>query len=164
MKKPTIHIICLSFLLSVSIASGCAHQTDSTASYTRDGETYGQVRGTFRHKWWNYYERGLSFADGQFFKEAVKDFNAAIRKREKDQRMARTYGMHFMDYFPHRELGIVQYQTGNLEAAKRGIITFSPPVSHFEGQILSGSCQKGSDGKERRSGGASPSYHQFLRR
>ena len=117
MKKSTIHIICLSFLLSVSILSGCAHQPDR-AAYTRDGKTYGQVRGTFRHKWWNYYARGLSFADGQFFEEAVKDFNAAIRKRDKDQRMARTYGMHFVDYFPHRELGIVQYQTGNLEAAK----------------------------------------------
>jgi hypothetical protein len=32
--------------------------------------------------------------------------------------MARTYGMHFIDYFPHRELGIVYYQLGELELAK----------------------------------------------
>ena len=117
MKKSTIHVFCLSFLLAVSILSGCAHQPDR-AAYTKDGKTYGQVRGTFRHKWWNYYERGLSFADGRFFEEAARDFKLAIAKREKDQRMARTYGMHFVDYFPRRELGIVHYQTGDLEAAK----------------------------------------------
>lgn len=33
--------------------------------------------------------------------------------------MARTYGMHFIDYFPHRELGIVFYQMGDLKAGKR---------------------------------------------
>ncbi len=96
MKKSTIHVFCLSFLLAVSILSGCAHQPDR-AAYTKDGKTYGQVRGTFRHKWWNYYERGLSFADGRFFEEAARDFKLAIEKREKDQRMARTYGMHFVD-------------------------------------------------------------------
>jgi len=116
-KKSTIYVFCLQFLLTVSILSGCAHQPDR-AAYTRDGKVYGEVRGTFRHKWWNYYERGLSFADGLFFEEAARDFNSAIAKREKDQRMARTYGMHFVDYFPRRELGIVHYQTGNLEAAK----------------------------------------------
>ncbi|MBW1743617.1 MAG: hypothetical protein JRJ47_09350, partial [Deltaproteobacteria bacterium] len=31
----------------------------------------------------------------------------------------RTYGMHFIDYFPHRELGIAYYRTGNLSAAKK---------------------------------------------
>jgi len=118
MKKSTSPVLCLLFLLAVSILCGCAHQPDR-AAYTKDGKVYGQVRGTFRHKWWNYYERGLSFTDGRFFEEAVKDFNSAIAKREKDQRMARTYGMHFVDYFPHRELGIVHYQTGNLEAARR---------------------------------------------
>jgi TolB-like protein/tetratricopeptide (TPR) repeat protein len=80
---------------------------------------YGKVQGAFRHRWWNYYERGLSFAEGEFFREAIEDLRAAIQQRVKDQRMARTYGMHFIDYFPHRELGIVYYEIGNLEAAKR---------------------------------------------
>ncbi|HIJ36344.1 MAG TPA: hypothetical protein HPP59_03585, partial [Deltaproteobacteria bacterium] len=118
MKKSTFLIFYLPFLLIVSILPGCAHQPDGTA-YTRDGKEYGQVRGTFRHKWWNYYERGVSYSDGRFFEEAATDLNLAIEKRENDQRMARTYGMHFVDYFPHRELGIVHYQTGNLEAAKK---------------------------------------------
>lgn len=32
--------------------------------------------------------------------------------------MARTYGMHFIDYFPHRELGIIYWMEGDLEAAQ----------------------------------------------
>jgi len=84
----------------------------------KDGKEYGRVQGAFRHRWWNFYERGLSFAEGEFFPEAAADLKEAIRQRTKDQRMARTYGMHFIDYFPHRELGIVYYETGRLEAAK----------------------------------------------
>ncbi|MCG6881665.1 MAG: hypothetical protein LJE96_21285 [Deltaproteobacteria bacterium] len=84
-----------------------------------DGKTYGKVQGSFRGRWWNYYERGLSYADGRFFEEAARDFRTAIQKREKDQRMARTYGMHFVDYFAHRELGIVYFRMGDLEEAKK---------------------------------------------
>jgi TolB-like protein len=97
---------------------GCAEQA-AGPGYTRDGKEYGKVRGAFRHRWWNYYERGLSFAEGEFYQEALSDLRKAIDQRDEDQRMARTYGMHFIDYFPHRELGIVHYQMGKLDAAKR---------------------------------------------
>jgi TolB-like protein len=97
---------------------GCAGEPSGPA-YIKNGKEYGKVRGAFRHRWWNYYERGLSFADGEFYNEALKDFNTAIEMREKDQRRARTYGMHFVDYFPHRELGIVNYKMGKLDDAKK---------------------------------------------
>jgi hypothetical protein len=101
----------------------------SRRAYVKNGKEYGKVSGAFfRHRWWNYYERGLSFAEGKFFPEAVSDLEEAIQQREKDQRMARTYGMHFMDYFPHRELGIVYYETGDLEVAKREL---EVSLSHF---------------------------------
>lgn len=111
------------FLLALTLigllsASSCAVQ-EKAPIYTSDGKTYGQVEGSFRGRWWNYYERGLSYADGRFFEEAARDFRTAIQKREKDQRMARTYGMHFVDYFAHRELGIVCFQMGNLEGAEK---------------------------------------------
>jgi hypothetical protein len=96
----------------------CAAQT-SAPVYTRNGKEYGKVSGAFRHRWWNYYERGLSYADGEFFEEAQSDLRAAIAQRHNDQRRARTYGMHFIDYFPHRELGIVYYQLGDLGLAKQ---------------------------------------------
>ena len=59
--------------------------------------------------------------DGAFYPEAITDFEAAIAQREKDQRMARTYGMHFVDYFPHRELGVALFEAGNLERAQTEI-------------------------------------------
>jgi hypothetical protein len=97
--------------------TSCAVQ-EIASVYKKNGKTYGEVQGSFRGRWWNYYERGLSYADGSFFEEAARDFRTAIDKRENDQRMARTYGMHFVDYFPHRELGIVFFRMGDLEAAK----------------------------------------------
>ncbi|MBW1896723.1 MAG: hypothetical protein JRI47_06665 [Deltaproteobacteria bacterium] len=119
MKKATTCVLLLStFLLALSLW-GCAGQPQRPA-YVKDGKEYGKVSGAFfRHRWWNYYERGLSFADGKFFDEAVADLKEAIEQRTKDQRMARTYGMHFIDYFPHRELGIVYYELESLELAQR---------------------------------------------
>ena len=100
----------------------------SRPTYVKHGKVYGEVGGAFRHRWWNYYERGLSFAEGEFFSEAVSDLREALKQRTKDQRMARTYGMHFIDYFPHRELGIAHYEMGNLEVAKREL---ELSLSHF---------------------------------
>ena len=111
----------ISFLITLVFATSvlrCAPEP-SKSSYMRNGKEYGKVGGAFfRHRWWNHYERGLSFAEGEFYQEALADLKEAISQREKDQRMARTYGMHFIDYFPHRELGIVYYQIGNLEKAR----------------------------------------------
>ena len=42
--------------------------------------------------------------------------------------MARTYGMHFIDYFPHRELGIIHYEVGDLDAARKEL---ELSLSHF---------------------------------
>ena len=96
---------------------GCAEQAAGPV-YTKEGREYGKTKGAFRHRWWNYYERGISYGEGEFYTEAVADFETAIEQRYDDQRMARTYGMHFIDYFPHRELGIVCYRMGNLKAAR----------------------------------------------
>jgi len=118
MKRKRLQILIL-FLVSFILHSLCqCVAQNSRPIYVKDGKTYGKVGGTFRHRWWNYYERGLSYADGGFYNEALEDLNEAISQRDKDQRMARTYGMHFIDYFPHRELGIVYYQLGKLGLAK----------------------------------------------
>lgn len=87
--------------------------------YHEEGRQYGVIPGPFRDKWWNYYERGLSFADGGFFPEAIRDLSEAVRRRAADQWRARTYGMHFLRYFPHRELGIVYYRLDRPEDAIR---------------------------------------------
>jgi len=79
-------------------------------THTVDGKEYGVTSGLFRDRWWNYYERGVSFSEGGVYQEAISDFETAIRKRKSDQWRSRTYGMHFVNYFPHRELGKVYYQ------------------------------------------------------
>ncbi len=73
--------------------------------------------GTFRGKWWNYYDRAVEKAELGKWQEAVTDLLKALSLREKDQRMARTYGMHFVDYFPHRELGVAYLSLGDIDRA-----------------------------------------------
>jgi TolB-like protein len=95
-------------LLLLLLIAGCAVERGKV--YVKDGKRYGVTSSKiWRGRWWNYYERGVSYADGEFWGEAIADFQSAIAQRPQDQRRARTYGLHFIDYFPHRELGIVYY-------------------------------------------------------
>ena len=98
----------LLLLLLLSMV-GCAVERGKV--YVKEGKQYGVTSSQlWRGRWWNHYERGISYADGEFWDDAITDFQAALAQRQEDQRRARTYGLHFMDYFPHRELGIVYYR------------------------------------------------------
>jgi TolB-like protein len=120
--KTKLSCICL-LLVAVFIwlISGCGGGA-SNAVRIKDGVVYGKTDGNFRHRWWNYYERGLSYADGQFYEEAAVDLSTALKARDNDQRLARTYGHHFIDYFPNRELGIIHFLTGKLNRAKDALV------------------------------------------
>jgi hypothetical protein len=96
--------------------NSCASPRDHQVQ-VRDGKTYGATQGAFRERWWQFYHRGLSFAEGHFWREAEADLRSALQLRDEDQRRKKTYGMHFTDYFPHRELGIVYYHQGRYEEA-----------------------------------------------
>jgi hypothetical protein len=97
--------------LSLILLAGCAVEHGNV--YVKDGKQYGLKPGlTWRGRWWDYYQRGTSYTEGAFWNDAVADFQAALRQRQTDQRTARTYGFHFLDYFPHRELGIAYYHLG----------------------------------------------------
>jgi hypothetical protein len=85
----------------------------------KDGRLFGVVDGQFRHRWWNYYERGKSFANGGFHDRAEIDYREAIRQNPADQRRVPTYGRHLADYFPRRELGISLYRRGRFRQAVR---------------------------------------------
>ncbi|MBW1838736.1 MAG: hypothetical protein JRI49_02280 [Deltaproteobacteria bacterium] len=108
-----------SFLLLTLCLVSCQHGSspEKKGKYIKEGKTYGVTRGLFRERWWNFYERGCSFASGEFWNEAVSDFKEALNQRNKDGYRARTYGMHFVNYFPHRELGIAYYHTGQYSEA-----------------------------------------------
>jgi tetratricopeptide (TPR) repeat protein len=88
---------------------------------TQDGKTYGWQGGLFNGDWEDYYRCALSFMEGEFYGQAIVSLDKAINQRKNDKRMARTYGMHFMDYFPHREKGICYYFLGNCVLAKQSL-------------------------------------------
>jgi len=102
-------------ILAVVATLGCA--VSPAPIYERDGERYGVVAGSFRERWWGYFERGESYAQGGYWREAIADYEAAIDQRPADRRRARTYGLHFVDYFPNRELGIALLAVGDYQAA-----------------------------------------------
>jgi tetratricopeptide (TPR) repeat protein len=112
----------LSMLVGVALSLcglllACVESRDTVTPARHQGQACGVTEGAFRSRWWNYYERGLSFAACGDWREAEQDLRQALSLRAQDQRRARTYGMHFVDYFGHRELGIVLYRQGRLDMA-----------------------------------------------
>lgn len=103
---------------AVLILLGCAGADDRRADGPpSDGNGVGRSAGVFNERWWNFYERGRSNADFGYLVYAREDFEKAIALRADDRWRARTYGMHFLDYFPKRELGILLLQQGDPEGA-----------------------------------------------
>ena len=79
------------------------------------------------HNWWNYYEAGKQKSERGNFEGARTDFETCLGLKSgatyafpKEMWRVRTYGLHMLDaYFPHRELGIVLFQLGDLKNAER---------------------------------------------
>ncbi|MFO0795754.1 MAG: CsgG/HfaB family protein [Candidatus Brocadiaceae bacterium] len=114
----------------VLLLAGCAATVsqigvDNWRDYYKPGSTKEEITKNFnlyRGKWWNYYIRGRWYADGSYWDEAVQDFKKAVSFRSADQRSARSYGLHFLEYFVHRELGVVYYHQENYEEAKQELM------------------------------------------
>ncbi|PXF57647.1 MAG: hypothetical protein C4B58_09145 [Deltaproteobacteria bacterium] len=102
--------------LILSLLNSCALQPGPVC--VKHGKIYGRTSGIFRSQWDDYYERALSYMEGECYQEALCDLNEALKQRFRDQWMARTYGIHFIDYFPHREKGLIHYLTGDYDAAR----------------------------------------------
>ncbi|MBI4556960.1 MAG: hypothetical protein HY706_05195 [Candidatus Hydrogenedentes bacterium] len=98
-------------LLLGTLAGACATQNP-------ESKTHGATRGVFHGRWWNYYERGASSLAQDFHAEAEADLKEALRGRSVDSWRARTYGLHFVEYFPNRELGVAYYHLGRLDDAE----------------------------------------------
>ena len=127
-------ILCLISLCALlSLLPGCA--VEKGMVYEKDGKFYGKPDGLFKSQWNDFYARGVSYSDGEFWEDAAADFSKALEKRQDDQRRARTYGMHFIDYFPNRELGIAYFHLGRFQEAVRALeFSPSPPPTPPEGR------------------------------
>lgn len=124
--------------LTLSLVTGCtvsyppgggvgqplaeARSTDRQLPVQQAGQC-GTTRGLFRGTWFDYYERALSFADCRLWQASASDFDQALGKRSRDTRNAYQLGLHFSDYFPHRELGIALYHLGRFTEAARELET-----------------------------------------
>src|SRR3990167_5374847 len=100
--------------------------TDNWRDYFKPGASKEEIARDFnlyRGKWWNHYVRGRWYADGGYYDEAIQDFKKSISLRSGDERSARSYGLHFWEYFAHRELGIVYYNQEKYEEAKKELET-----------------------------------------
>ncbi|MBI3988786.1 MAG: ABC transporter substrate-binding protein [candidate division NC10 bacterium] len=60
-------------------------------------------------RWWNHYDRAKGYAERGLWVQAVEEYKKALSQDSTDRRRARTYGVHFIEYFPHRNLGIAYY-------------------------------------------------------
>jgi len=108
MSKPSNILLGSTIILFIIIINAC-NVKQHLPVCNKDDKKYCIIKGAFRKKWYDYYELGLSCMKGECFDAAIDSFKKAIHKRKRDERMARPYGMHIIDYFPHRELGICYY-------------------------------------------------------
>jgi len=112
------YLFCIIFFIITGNYLGCAIK-QKFPSCEKNGKEYCKLNGAFRNRWYNFYELGLSYMEGQCYEEAINFFQRAIQIRKEDKRMARKYGIHLIDYFPNRESGIIQYFLGNYTLAEK---------------------------------------------
>jgi hypothetical protein len=105
------HIAAALFIL---VAVGCSTvrlRTEPDTAYDpNQGTATENIDKNFplhRGRWWDYYKRGCFNLERGRYEKAFSDFEQAIGKNNVDKRDTRTYGIHFIDYFPNRELGVV---------------------------------------------------------
>src|SRR3989339_851732 len=102
--KKLIFIVLLPlFVLSfVSCSTVSQIGTDNWRDYFKPSASKEEITRDFnlyRGKWWNYYVRGRWYADGGYYNEAIQDFKRSVSLRSRDERSARSYGLHFWEYF-----------------------------------------------------------------
>lgn len=70
-------------------------------------------------KWYNFYDEGLKEMKKENWSKAIENFKEAVKTKYQDTKKIKTYGMHFIEYFPHREIGICFYHLGQNDIAER---------------------------------------------
>lgn len=128
--------------LALALAS-CATVVDSPPL-----RQYEQEEGAFRGRWWSYFDRGVWLSKNGYLEEAEADFRTALRGRSRDAWSARTYGLHFTEYFPNRELGVLLYEQGRIEEAEQYLGRSLEQVDtarahHYSDRVLRAKIERG---------------------
>lgn len=72
-----------------------------------------------QNKFYNYYNTGLEYIEKQDWQRAITEFKSAVSLEFEDVQRKRTYGTRFIEYYPHREMGIAHYMLGEIDPAKK---------------------------------------------
>jgi tetratricopeptide (TPR) repeat protein len=67
--------------------------------------------------WYEAYQAGLTAMKENSWKTAISHFEKAIQEKASDSKKQRAFGTIFVEYYPHRELGICYYYLNDLENA-----------------------------------------------
>jgi TolB-like protein len=70
-------------------------------------------------KFYNYYDEGLRFMEAKDWQRAIGEFRSATTMEFEDAARKRTYGTHFIEYMPHREMGRAFYYLGEKQSAQK---------------------------------------------
>jgi TolB-like protein len=76
-------------------------------------------RLTSQTRFYNYYDEGLQYMEKQDWVRAIGEFKSSASLEFEDAKRKRTYGTRFIEYYPHREIGIAHYYLGEFPDAKQ---------------------------------------------
>lgn len=117
MKRTVLETYCRPMVLMtvlIMAISGCTMLPEK-GNLPPPGST-AENRG-FTETWWNYYKRALTYSERRSYPSAIRDLHQAIELNDFDQWCAATPDNEVIDYFPHRELGIILLRKKEYEKA-----------------------------------------------
>lgn len=88
-------------------------------------------------KWYVNYEKGQDAVKQEKWADAVNYLNQAIAKKANPKRNAKTYGLHFIDYFPYLYRGVAYYHLNKFDLAEADLLH-----SRSSGEIKNASKDK----------------------
>jgi TolB-like protein len=99
--------------------------------------------GSAQTKFYNYYTDGLEYVEKKDWLRAIQEFRSAISYEFEDAGRKRTYGTRFIEYYPHREIGICHYFLGEAGDAKKELELSRAYVSSERANEYLGFMRKG---------------------
>jgi TolB-like protein len=103
--------------------------------------------------WHVAYKNGLQAKERGDWNGAIEWFQQALQGKDRDTSKTRTSGVVFIEYYPHRELGICYFQLGDNEQARREL---EISLSHSYSVLAKSYLDRIKRG-ERMTGGTTPS-------